>query len=61
MENVKVHKTAVVHPGAQLSSGVVIGAYSIVEEGVTLNDNVRIGSHCVITGQTTIGYQDPGR
>lgn len=55
MENVNIHKTAVIHPGAQLSSGVSVGPYSIIEGGVTLGDNVRIGSHCVITGQTTIG------
>ena len=55
MENVNVHKTAIIHAGVKLSPGVSIGAYSIIDPGVTLGDNVRIGSHCVITGQTTIG------
>jgi len=55
MENVNVHKTAVIHSGAKLSSGVSIGPYSVIEGGVTLGDNVRIGSHCVLMGQTTIG------
>lgn len=55
MENVNVHKTAVIYPGAQLSSGVTVGPYSIVESNVILGDNVKIGSHCLITGQTTIG------
>lgn len=55
MENVNVHKTAVIHPGAKLSSGVSVGPYSVIEGDVSLGDNVRIGSHCVITGQTTIG------
>jgi UDP-N-acetylglucosamine acyltransferase len=55
MENVNIHKTAVIHPGAQLSSGVSVGPYSVVEDNVSLGDNVRIGSHCMITGQTTIG------
>jgi len=55
MENVKIHKTAIIQPGAELSSGVTIGPYSIINEGVILGDNVRIGSHCVITGQTSIG------
>ena len=55
MENVNIHKTAVIHPGAQLSSGVTVGPYSVIEGDVSLGDNVRIGSHCVITGQTTIG------
>ena len=55
MENVNVHKTAVIQSGAQLSSGVSIGPYSVIEGSVTLGDNVRIGSHCMLTGQTTIG------
>jgi len=55
MENIKVHKTAIIHPGAQLSSGVTIGPYTVIEGNVTLLDNVLVGSHCVILGQTTIG------
>ncbi len=55
MENVNIHKTAVIHSGAKLFSGVSVGPYSIVEGDVSLGDNVRIGSHCVITGQTKIG------
>jgi len=55
MENVNIHKTAVIQSGIQLSPGVVIGPYSVVESGVRLGDNVKIGSHCVLTGQTTIG------
>jgi len=55
MENLNIHKTAIIHPGAKLSSGVYVGPYSVIEENVTLGDNVRIGSHCVITGQTKIG------
>ncbi|MCK5012497.1 MAG: acyl-ACP--UDP-N-acetylglucosamine O-acyltransferase [Candidatus Omnitrophica bacterium] len=55
MENVNIHKTTIVHPGAKLSSGVSVGPYSVIEGNVSLGDNARIGSHCVITGQTTIG------
>ena len=55
MENVNIHKTAVIHPGAKLSSGGSVGPYSVIEGRVSLGDNVRIGSHCVVTGQTTIG------
>lgn len=55
MEDIHIHKTAVIHPSAKLSPGVSIGPYSIVDGDVTLGDNVRIGSHCVVTGQTTIG------
>jgi len=55
MENVNIHKTAIIHPGAILSPGVSIGPYSVIEGYVKLGDNVRVGSHCVITGKTTIG------
>lgn len=55
MENINIHKSAVIHPGAKFSSGVTVGPYSVVEGSVSLGDNVRIASHCVITGQTTIG------
>ncbi len=55
MENVNIHKTAIIQAGAKLSPGVSVGPYSIIEGNVTLGDNVRVGSHCMITGQTTIG------
>ena len=55
MENINIHKTAIIHSDVTLASGVSVGPYSIIEPGVKLGDNVRIGSHCVITGQTTIG------
>ncbi len=55
MENINIHKTAVIHPGAKLSPGVVVGPYSTIDDNVVLGDNVRISSHCLVTGQTTIG------
>ena len=55
MENIKIHKTAVVSPEAKLSPGVTVGAYSIIEGDVVLGDNVRVGNHCLVTGQTKIG------
>ena len=55
MENLTIHKTAIVHPDAKLSSGVNIGPYAIIDGGATLGANVQVGSHCVITGQTVIG------
>ncbi len=55
MENVNIHKTAVIYPGVKISSGVMVGPYSVIEGSVSLGDNVRIASHCVVTGQTTIG------
>ena len=55
MENINIHKTAIIHPGAKISPGVAIGPYAVIEGNVTIGDNVRVGSHCVLTGQTTIG------
>ena len=55
MQNLNIHKTAIIQAGAQLSSGVTVGPYSVIESNVTLGDNVRVGSHCVLTGQTRIG------
>jgi UDP-N-acetylglucosamine acyltransferase len=55
MENIHIHKTAVIDPRAKLSPGVGVGPYSIIEGEVTIGDNTRIGSHCLVTGQTTIG------
>ncbi len=55
MENLNIHKSAVINPSVKLSPGVTVGPYSIIDGEVTIGDNVRIGSHCVITGQTTIG------
>ena len=54
MENVNIHKTAIIHPGAVLSEGVTVDPYSIIEGDVTLGDNVRIGSHCVVMGKTKL-------
>lgn len=55
MENLDIHKTAIVHPEVKLSPGVVVGPYSIIEDNVTLGEDVHVGSHCVITGRTRIG------
>ena len=55
VENVNIHKTALVSSEAKLSPGVSVGPYSIIEGNVTLGDNVRVGTHCHLTGQTTIG------
>lgn len=55
MENINVHKTAIIQAGVKLSPGVSVGPYSVIEGNVSIWDNVSIGSHCVITGKTTIG------
>jgi len=51
----EIHPTAIVHPQARLADDVSIGAYSIIDEGVTLAAGCRIGPHVVIRGGTQIG------
>lgn len=45
MENIKIHKTAIIHPGAKLASGVSVGPYSMIDQDVVIGDNVRMGNH----------------
>ncbi len=52
---VKIDPTALVHPTAEMDSGVEIGPYSVIGEGVSIGKNTRISSHVVIDKWTTIG------
>ena len=55
MEDLNIHKTAIIHPNTQLASGVSVGPYSIIGPDVTVGEDVRIASHCNIEGKTTVG------
>ena len=50
-----IEPTAIVHPDADIGSGVRIGACSIIGEQVQIADNCEIGPHVVIKGPTRIG------
>ena len=50
-----IHASAVVHPDAQLGTGVIIGPFCTVGPKVKLGDNVKLISHVVVDGDTTIG------
>jgi len=50
-----VHKTAIVHPKAELGRNVEVGPYSILGENVKIGDGTKIGAHVVIDGWTEIG------
>ncbi|MCH7759960.1 acyl-ACP--UDP-N-acetylglucosamine O-acyltransferase [candidate division TA06 bacterium] len=52
-----IHKTAIVHPKANLGEGVEIGPYSIVGENVVIGEKTTISSSCLIEGWTTIGKE----
>jgi UDP-N-acetylglucosamine acyltransferase len=54
----EIHPTALVHPKAQLGSGVKVGPFSIIDEHVKLGDGTTIGPHAVITGRTTMGRKN---
>ena len=51
----RIHPSAVVEPGAELGTGVLIGPFCHVGPEVCLGDGVELKSHVVVTGQTTIG------
>lgn len=50
-----IHPAAHVDPGAELGSGVAIGAFSVVDPGVRIGDRTRISSHCRVIAGTTVG------
>jgi len=52
---IKIDPRAVVHPGAQLDSGVEIGPFSVIGPHVKIGAGTVVRSHAVIEGRTTIG------
>ncbi len=51
----KIHPTAIVHPGARLAAGVSVGAYTVIGDLVEVGHGTVIGPHVVIEGPTRIG------
>ena len=50
-----IHPTAVISPKAKLGKNVSVGAYSVIEDGVTIGDNTVIFPQCYIGKDATIG------
>ncbi|NEN75160.1 acyl-ACP--UDP-N-acetylglucosamine O-acyltransferase [Pelistega sp. NLN82] len=50
-----IHRTAIVHEGAQLHETVEVGAYAVIHANVKIGAGTKVGEHCVIDGHTTIG------
>src|SRR4051812_5910586 len=46
---------AIVSPRAELAADVVVGAYSVIGDGVKIGAGCWVGPHAVITGNTTLG------
>lgn len=50
-----IHPTAVISPNAKLGQNVSVGAYTVIEDGVTIADNTVIFPQCYIGKDVTIG------
>lgn len=50
-----IHPTAVIDPKAELDSSVAVGAYSVIEAGVSVGAGTRVEAHAVLSGRTQIG------
>ncbi|MDD4939562.1 MAG: acyl-ACP--UDP-N-acetylglucosamine O-acyltransferase [Candidatus Omnitrophica bacterium] len=51
----RIHETAIISQKASLADEVQVGPYSIIGDGVIVGKSVKIHSHCVVTGNTSIG------
>lgn len=52
---IEIHPTAIVNSKAEISDGVIIGPYSVIEAGAVIGENSIIQSHVFISGFTRIG------
>ncbi|SHJ92789.1 acyl-[acyl-carrier-protein]--UDP-N-acetylglucosamine O-acyltransferase [Rubritalea squalenifaciens DSM 18772] len=52
------HPSAIISPEATIGENVSIGAFSIIEAGVTIGDNTTIDPHVWVTGKTIIGKEN---
>ena len=50
-----IHNTAIIDPKAKISSGVSIGAFTVIGPNVEIGENTIIQSHVSIIGNTKIG------
>ncbi len=50
-----IHKTAIIDPKAKISSGVSIGAFTVIGPNVVIGENTIIQSHVSIIGNTKVG------
>jgi UDP-N-acetylglucosamine acyltransferase len=51
----KIHKTAIINSGAEISDDCEIGPYTVIGEHVRIGRGTKIGAHTVIEGNTEIG------
>lgn len=55
MSGALIDSRAVVHEGARLGDGVVIGPYCVVGAEATIGDRTKLTSHVVVDGRVTLG------
>ena len=51
----RIHPTAIVEPGAELASGVMVGPYSLIGPLVAIGPGSEIGAHVVLEGRVRLG------
>ena len=51
----KIHETAIIHPGANLGEDVEVGPYSIIEDEVKIGNRTKIGPYVHVKKWSTIG------
>ncbi|HUG09950.1 MAG TPA: acyl-ACP--UDP-N-acetylglucosamine O-acyltransferase [Opitutaceae bacterium] len=51
----RIHPTAIVEPGAELGTDVVVGAFAFVGPRVSLGDGTVLHHHATVEGLTTLG------
>lgn len=50
-----VHPTAIIHPQAELGTGVEVGPYCIIENDVIIQDGCKLRSHVVVDSGVRLG------
>ncbi|WP_029898769.1 acyl-ACP--UDP-N-acetylglucosamine O-acyltransferase [Desulfohalovibrio reitneri] len=53
--SVVIDERAVVHPGAELGTDVVVGPYCVIEDGVSIGDSTRLEPFVQIKSHTSLG------
>lgn len=58
MSEPRIHRTAIIEPGARLGDGVSVGAYTVIGPQVEVGEETWIGPHVVLEGRTRIGRRN---
>jgi acyl-[acyl carrier protein]--UDP-N-acetylglucosamine O-acyltransferase len=60
MERGRIHPTALVSDRAELGTGVTVGAYACINDGVVLGDDAMVGPHAVLGEPQQGFYREDG-